>query len=288
MDYAKGIDVSSRQGQPDWDKVKAAGISFAFIKVSEGTGYVNTALAGQWQGAAGKVLRGPYHFFRWDCDPVAQANFFVAEMGRDRGEIPPVVDVEGPGDGAGPMNYNAAQAVRNLRAFIDRVKALTGKGVIIYTYPSVWVGTLGNPTSFTDCSLWIANYGVQSPTVPGGWPKWTFWQYSDHGVVDGVGLVDIDYFAGTADDLRAWCGLSTPDSYTFPQTGMTVSNAFLAEWKSLGLTTAGYPLSLPYLENVPGLGPVTFQDFENLILQQEPGKEVHVGAGIRKYKYDKQ
>jgi hypothetical protein len=49
--------------------------------------------------------------------------------------------------------------------------------------------------------LWIAHWGVTSPTVAGvnwGGKSWTFWQYTSSGTVSGIsGRVDLDRFSGT-------------------------------------------------------------------------------------------
>ena len=38
MAQPKGIDVSSHQGNVNWNAVVASGVSFAYIKATEGTG----------------------------------------------------------------------------------------------------------------------------------------------------------------------------------------------------------------------------------------------------------
>jgi len=45
--------------------------------------------------------------------------------------------------------------------------------------------------------LWIAQWGLDKPDKIGGWPDYTFWQYSESGHVDGVeGKVDVNRFNG--------------------------------------------------------------------------------------------
>ena len=44
MAQPKGIDVSSHQGNVNWNTVVSNGISFAYIKATEGTGKCNGAL----------------------------------------------------------------------------------------------------------------------------------------------------------------------------------------------------------------------------------------------------
>src|SRR5882672_8158960 len=47
----KGVDVSYYNGKIDWTKVKAAGNEFAFIRISDGTGFHDPQFAANWAGA---------------------------------------------------------------------------------------------------------------------------------------------------------------------------------------------------------------------------------------------
>ena len=45
------------------------------------------------------------------------------------------------------------------------------------------------------------------PSLPRGWFKWTFWQYSEKGRVNGINAkVDLNVFNGTLEDLYKFCG----------------------------------------------------------------------------------
>lgn len=61
-----GIDVSQWQNKNtiDWNKVKNAGVQFAFIRSTDGRTIQDSQFATNWQNAeqAG-VLVGPYHYF---------------------------------------------------------------------------------------------------------------------------------------------------------------------------------------------------------------------------------
>src|SRR5437867_1330928 len=60
----RGIDVSHYQGAINWDDVASGGISFAYIKATEGTNFVDPLFAQNWAGAeAAGLRRGAYHFF---------------------------------------------------------------------------------------------------------------------------------------------------------------------------------------------------------------------------------
>src|SRR5262245_31108816 len=81
----EGIDVSAFQ-HVDWNAVAARGISFAFAKVTEGAGRLNTGLPydAQWPANSaallppGPITPGAYHFARPDLgnSPEAEADWF--------------------------------------------------------------------------------------------------------------------------------------------------------------------------------------------------------------------
>src|SRR5690242_4540926 len=74
----KGIDVSYYQGSINWNAVKNDGVKFAFIRVSDGTGYIDSKFSSNWSGAKNAgILRGAYQFFRSDEDPIRQADILI-------------------------------------------------------------------------------------------------------------------------------------------------------------------------------------------------------------------
>ncbi|MCH8622401.1 GH25 family lysozyme [Undibacterium sp. TS12] len=192
-----GIDVSHFQGTVDWAAVKAAGKAFAFAKASDGITYTDPQFKTNWQGikAAG-LLRGAYHFYESNDDPVAQANNFIKAVGTlAAGDLPPVLDIE-----IFKGNYGTATLAANVQTWLNTVQQALGRTPIIYTGPSFWNQYMNN--QFSAYPLWIAQYGVSQPTLPNGWSKWTFWQSSESGTVAGVtGSVDIDVFAGSMANL---------------------------------------------------------------------------------------
>lgn len=61
----QGVDVSHYQGEVNWSKIQQAGISFAFIKATEGSRSVDERFLENWQDAAETDLCiGAYHFFQ--------------------------------------------------------------------------------------------------------------------------------------------------------------------------------------------------------------------------------
>lgn len=197
---AQGIDVSSYQGTIEWERVAQAGKAFAFIKATEGASGVDPQFQANWSGAkAAGLLRGAYHFYRVGADPHQQAMSFLRVVQPGTEDLPPALDVETGGDGGA--------IIAGIQVWLDAVEQATGKTPILYTNPSFWtrLGTSGD--SFAKYPLWIANYGVTSPTVPPPWskqkPNWTFWQFSESGSISGIkGNVDLDLYQGTLQALQ--------------------------------------------------------------------------------------
>jgi lysozyme len=191
-----GIDVSKYQGVVDWDRVKAAGVAFAFARVSDGIDNVDETFERNYVAMkeAG-VRRGAYQYFRASVDPIAQANLFIAAVQRlGRPDLPLVADVE-TDDGQPPEVLRA-----QLRRWLRRVERKMHRRPMIYTPPSV--GQILGP-KFRRWHLWVAHYTGECPTVPPGWRRWTFWQHSNKGRVDGIaGDVDLDQFAGSPRALQ--------------------------------------------------------------------------------------
>lgn len=192
----RGIDVSHYQGAIDWNQVAQAGMAFAFIKATEGTSDIDPQFQTNWSGAtAAGLLRGAYHFYQPGADPQQQAESFLSVVHPRAGDLPPVLDVETPGE--------ASEIIAGIRVWLAAVEQASGKTPILYTNPSFWAGLGAGASGFGRFPLWIADYGVESPTVPEGWPSWTFWQFSESGSVSGIqGAVDLDLFQGTLLDLR--------------------------------------------------------------------------------------
>jgi len=197
---ALGIDVSTHQKVIDWAAVKASGLAFAFIKAAESNDITDGRFAANWRGArAVGLLRGAYHFYRFAASPQSQADLFLATIGGDLGELPPVVDVE---------DVNAVQPnISDVKQFLDIVQNRTGRRCIVYTGSWYWTSQRwGGPVPWASSyNLWIADYLNRPPTRPGEWPTWKFWQYSGSGTISGIATpVDLDYFNGTALDLQAY------------------------------------------------------------------------------------
>ncbi len=194
----KGLDVyhGDNGGSPiDWNAVAAGGMSFAFVKATEGTTFVDSSFATNWPGVkAAGMVRGAYHFFHSDLDPVAQATFFLATVGPITQDDLLVLDLETTN------GQTQATVLSHAETFMATVKAQSGTTPLLYTSPAFLAsyGTLGS------YPLWVANYAVSCPNVPSAWSTYTFWQSTGSGTFAPVsGSVDLDTFNGTLPQLKA-------------------------------------------------------------------------------------
>lgn len=193
-----GVDLSHWNAGVSFSALKAAGIAFAFAKASQGTTMVDTDYPRYLAGASREGLYfGPYHFFDYTRDGLAQAEHFIATVeanGGFDGLLPPVVDVEClPGLDSPPRAYARGQ----LRALVDELYARTGRRPIIYTSAQMWSRVLGTDTSFGADPLWVACWGCTMPVLPSGWSRWTYWQ-DGSSRFDGIpSRIGTDVYRGT-------------------------------------------------------------------------------------------
>ncbi|MEV5052018.1 GH25 family lysozyme [Arthrobacter sp. LAR12-1-1.1] len=219
-----GLDVSGWQGTVNWSSVRANGARFAYVKATEGTTFRNSEFGAQYTGARSVgLLRGAYHFGRPDVsDGAAQARFFVNNGGGwspDGVTMPPVLDIEDNPYAGLNRCYGATpgQLATWVRDFTRTVYRMTNKQAMIYTSYYFWRDCLGNTSEFSKVNpLWLASYYTNGPSVPGGWPTYTVWQYAN-AFADASQTVratfpgDQNVFNGSMDQLRKLA--STPDTY---------------------------------------------------------------------------
>ena len=184
----RGIDVSHHQGAITWDRVADDGISFAYLKATEGSTFTDPRLTANWAGAKRAGLEvGGYHYFTLCSPPEAQADHFVATLnalGADRRSLPPVVDLELIGNCDPPPERSAVLA--SATTFIERVEAATGRKVVVYFHPDFEAKY--SLVDALDRRLWVRRVG---PTPPPG--EWWMWQRSDRTRVAGIATpVDLD------------------------------------------------------------------------------------------------
>lgn len=184
-DEALGIDVSSYQGDIDWELVAGDGVTFAYVKATEGSGFSDTHFRQNWDGArAAGVTPGAYHYFTL-CSPGAdQAADFLAAAPPEDSALPPAIDLEF--DGSCEERPEAAQAQAEIDAFTAVVEEAWGRRLVVYS-SSDWREHYGLP--MTDSRPdWLFS-ASERPSQE----DWAVWQLRFDGEVAGIsGGVDID------------------------------------------------------------------------------------------------
>ncbi|MEU4658612.1 glycoside hydrolase family 25 protein [Streptomyces sp. NPDC023723] len=159
----RGIDVSAYQS----DTYDTDGLSFVFIKATEGRSYTNPKLSAQTKrGRDAGLVVGFYHFL-WPGNLTAQAEHFVAKAPDRAGDIL-AVDWESTGDG-----NHASNAEKD--RFIKKVKELRpDHRVMLYCNRNFWLTV--DTTSYAGDGLWIADYvSAGKPRIKA---KWRIHQYT--------------------------------------------------------------------------------------------------------------
>ena len=195
-----GLDLSNNDpSYGHWATIRRHD-SFVYLKVSEGTGFVDgTAARMAREAHAAGLLVGGYDFLHVCGDnPVGEAWVFIDAARRDglvagRGVLPATADFElGTGCNAGAW----------LRAWSDTIRRLTHDAVysdLGYYLPEV--------RCFTDADYgWVADLSAFQTLCN---LRTVFQQYS-WAAWNGVGHADGDVFRGSYQQLQALAGITPP------------------------------------------------------------------------------
>ena len=198
-----GVDVSSYQGQIDWD-ILSENIDFAYIKATEGSSSVDPCFKDNWKNSQGKGIRtGAYHFFSFDSSGETQAENFISNVPIIENMLPPAIDVEFYADKEqsppSPVNVNT-----ELRNMIEKLREHYGLTPVIYSTQKAYNMYISG--NFSDCDIWIRDI-LSFPSLPDR-ERWTIWQYSEKGRLDGYSgderFIDMNVFYGTKKEFEKW------------------------------------------------------------------------------------
>ena len=199
-----GIDLSRWQVDVDWQTARANGVNFAFIKATEGGDRLDPRYEGHRQAAtAAGVVHGAYHFYYWCTSPEVQARWFIANVPREAGHLPPVLDVEWNPHSPTCTRRPPPEEVRaQMRVFLDMLARHYGQRPVIYTTRDFWEQNA--LAQMTGEEFWLRSTAGHPSETYGG-ARWSFWQYSGTGLVPGIGgRVDLNAFAGSEAAWVEW------------------------------------------------------------------------------------
>lgn len=198
-----GIDAARFQGQIHWRKVKRQGVKFAWLKATEGGDLVDPEFKTNWRAAKrARVPVGAYHFYYFCTEPETQAKWFIKNVPRLRGGMPPVLDLEWNPFSPTCTLRPPASEVRDLaNRFIRIVERHYRTKVVVYTAPEFWghnnVAGLKRPLWLRSTAKHVEKrYNTRA---------WQFWQYTATGVLDGIEKeVDLNCFNGSHAQWKQW------------------------------------------------------------------------------------
>ena len=188
-----GIDVSKYQSYIYWNsvnKMQVDGIhfQFAFIKATEGLKDIDGMFKRNWKLLKQhKLTHGAYHYFIATSNGKLQAYNFIENVKLEKGNLPPVVDVEQS------FGLNKTSFKKELMNCLVTLEQHYKVKPIIYSYVEFYNEYLGD--EFKKYPLWVAHYTENNkPKIT---RDWIFWQYSDKGKVEGITeKVDFNVFNG--------------------------------------------------------------------------------------------
>lgn len=201
MSNALGIDVSAPG--TDWDAWKRHGLSFAGVKATERSDYVNPGFAADWEKLARLGLRRlAYHYGDPSREPAPQARHFartVTDAGLDtetgwHSSDALALDLETLGEAYGRSPVEVSFWGWAFLTELERLMPHHWK--FVYCSPSF--ADLGCCAKLGKWPLWVAHWGVSTPAVPLPWKTWHLWQYA------GGEIIDHDMFNGDIPLLQRW------------------------------------------------------------------------------------
>lgn len=190
----KGIDVSSHQGNIDWNLVAQDGVEFAIIRVgyrgygSEGRLVVDEKFESNIKGATAAGIKVGVYFFSQainETELQEEANLVLEQIAPYKVECPVVYDVEKT-SAAGRMNAISVEERTRLTKLFCQTIEDAGYQPMIY-HNTEMGALLINIAELEDYDKWYASYSDKM-----FYPyEYKIWQYSDKGKIQGIST-DVD------------------------------------------------------------------------------------------------
>ena len=191
----KGIDVSSWQGDIDWQQVKDSAVEFVFIRLggrgtTEGNIYPDEMRQTYYEGAKAAGLKVGGYFFSQSItieEAIEEAEYALDAVADWDVDMPIVYDWEYIGDGARTDDMNSGLLTDMVKAYCNTVRE-AGYDPMVYFGRSHSIDLL-NLSELVDYGFWLAMY---DPIMDYPY-KVDIWQYTETGTVPGIsGNVDIN------------------------------------------------------------------------------------------------
>ena len=194
---AIGIDVSSHQGEIDWQKVAGSGVEFVMIRLGyrgygeEGKINLDPYFQQNIAGAKAAGLKVGVYFFSQAIniqEAAEEAAFVLENLGGQYLDYPLVYDWETiSSSGARTKGLDNTTLTDCAITFCDSVAMAGYTPMIYYNLPVGY--THYQLDRLTAYDVWFAQYA----STPSMYYNYRIWQYSDSGSIPGIsGKVDMD------------------------------------------------------------------------------------------------
>ena len=193
------IDVSTYNGDIDWNAVKAAGVDYAIIRVGY-RGYGTARLVQDrrfeqnMRGAINAGIRVGAYIVTQAVnteEAVEEASFIVEKCRGYNVTLPLAIDVEWAGNSyeEGRANSISASTRTDVINAFARTVMNSGYAAMAYANKDWFENKIYSGNLFSLCKIWLAQYRNTEYTYGG---RVNMWQYTSKGRVDGInGDVDI-------------------------------------------------------------------------------------------------
>lgn len=189
------IDVSSHNGDINWEKVKASGIKGAMIRVGyrgygDATIVEDECFQNNIAGAKDAGLKVGVYFFSQATTPeeaIEEAEYVTKKIWGRGVTLPVAFDMEPFMGNERFINHDIKSKTEMADAFL-RVVSKFGYEPILYANPT-WLTNDVDISKLTEYPVWLAHY-----TFSTEWPyAFRMWQFTSQGRVSGInGDVDLN------------------------------------------------------------------------------------------------
>lgn len=190
------IDVSTYNGDIDWNRVKEAGIDYAIIRVGY-RGYETARLVkdkrfdtNMSNATAAGVKVGAYIVSQAvnTNEAVEEASFIISSCSGYNVSLPLAIDVESAGNGSGRGDkISVAERTAVINAFVQTIRG-AGYSAMVYANKDWMTNRINAGGLASGSTVWLAQY--RSSCTYGG--SYQMWQFTESGSIPGIsGNVDM-------------------------------------------------------------------------------------------------
>lgn len=190
------IDVSTYNGDIDWNRVKEAGIDYAIIRVGY-RGYETARLVkdkrfdtNMSNATAAGVKVGAYIVTQAvnTNEAVEEASFIISSCSGYNVSLPLAIDVESAGNGSGRGDkISVAERTAVINAFVQTIRG-AGYSAMVYANKDWMTNRINAGGLASGSTVWLAQY--RSRCTYGG--SYQMWQFTESGSIPGIsGNVDM-------------------------------------------------------------------------------------------------